>query len=327
MFGQKFSTAVSYLDYMNSEHRKIGEDMWSYTSAVAHGKNAQKVDSKRKELIKTTLTAKNKIAQMPGFEGDASLRDSMVSYLQMSYLVLNEDYAKIVDLEAIAEQSYDRMETYMTAQEKANEKMEGAGKMLENQTRTFALNHKINLTESQDKLSHKLEIASEVFKYYNKIYLLFFKSYKQEAYFLSALEKNDINGMEQNKNALLQITQENLKLLETIKNYKNDPSLKTATRQLFDFYKQEATIKAPILIDFYLKKEKFDKTKAALDAKDANTRTKEDVTEMNKAIADYNKALAQYNSTNQEIFNRRSALTNAWNNSVQSFFDRNIPNN
>jgi hypothetical protein len=327
LFGQNFTTAVSYMDYMNNEHRKIGEDMWKYTRAIAHGKNVKKTDTKRKELINTILTAKKNIAKMPDFEGDASLRDSMVAYLQMSYLVMNEDYSKIVDLEEIADQSYDKMEAYMTAQEKANEKMELAGKILDVQIKTFAANHKINLQENHDKLSQNLEIASEVFKYYNKIYLVFFKNYKQEAYFLNALEKNDINGMEQNKNTLLQFVQEGNKTIATVKNYKNDPSIKTACNQLLNFYQEEASVKAPILIDFYLKKENYEKTKAAFDSKQEKTRTKEDVNKMNKAVTDYNKSLGQYNLINQEIFNRRTILTDAWNNSVQSFFDTHIPKN
>jgi hypothetical protein len=324
---QKLNNAQDYLAFLNNEHRKIAEDMWSYTSASAHGKNARKVENKRKELIKTTLTAKNNIAKMPEFEGDKALRDSMVSYLNLCYLVLNDDYSKIVDLEEIAEQSYDLMEAYMTAQEKANEKMEQAGKMAEKEFNSFAARHNITLLENKDKLSKKLEAASGVFKYYNKVYLIFFKSYKQEAYFLNALQKNDVNGMEQNKSALLSVAEQGIKSLDTMKTFKNDPSLKTICKQILDFHKQEASQKAPMLIDFFLKKDKFEKTKASFDLIAPNNRTKQDVDNYNKAIAEYNKASTQFNATNQELFNRRSNLNNTWENAVQSFFARHIPAN
>jgi uncharacterized protein YukE len=327
IYSQELTTAIDYLEYMNNQHRKIGEDMWTYTSAVAHGKNARKIEVKRSELIKTTLTARNNISKMPDFEGDASLRDTMVSYLQMSYHVLNDDYSKIVDMEEIAEQSYDMMEAYMTAQQRANEKMEMAGKILDEQISTFAKDHKINLVENKDKLGKKLQISSEVFKYYNKAYLVFFKSFKQEVYLLESLEKNDINGLEQNKNALLKTAEEGVKLNEAIPLYKNDPSMRIACKQLLDFYKQEASVKIPIIIDFYLKKENFDKTKAAFDAKMEMARTKEDVDNYNKTVNDFNKASVQYNQVNQELYKRRTVLINTWNNSGQSFFDRHVPKN
>ena len=72
------------------------------------------------------MTAKNNIAKMPDFEGDKSLRDSTVSYLSLCYNVLNEDYSKILDLEEIAEQSFDLMEAYLLAQQKAGEKLDEA---------------------------------------------------------------------------------------------------------------------------------------------------------------------------------------------------------
>jgi len=324
-YGQNPQSAGAYLDLLNNQQQKISEDMWDYTSTVAHGKNARKTEQRRKDLIKTILSAKSNISKLPGYENDGSLRDSMVSYLTMSYYVLNDDYSKIVDLEEIAEQSYDLMEAYMMAQQKANEKMEISGNMLEEQTRVFAKTHNINLLEGKDKLGKKLEIASHVFKYYNKAYLVFFKSYKQEAYLLDAIDKQNLNSIEQNKNALLSTAEEGLRMNDTIKLYKNDPSVKSACKLMLDFYKQEAKIKIPVIVDFYLKKEVFEKAKAAFDTKMEMARTKEDVDNMNKAIADFNKATVQYNQVNQELYNKRSNLLNTWNNTVQSFLDRHIP--
>jgi hypothetical protein len=324
---QKYSTASDYMTYMDQQHQKIGEDMWSYTNAISHGKNAKNVETKRKELINTTLSVKKNIEKMPDFEGDGSLRDSMVSYLNMSSIILNEDYAKIVNMEEIAEQSYDLMEAYMAAQDKANQKMEECGLMLENQIKKFATDHKIQLVESKNKLSMKLGIANEVFKYYNQVYLVFFKSFKQEVYLIDAINKNNINAIEQNKNALLSNSEEGNKLNDQIKLYKNDPSLKASCKLLLDFYKSEATEKIPVITDYLLKKEKFEKEKAAFDNKPANTRTKDDINSYNKAVNEYNNASNQYNLVSQELSTKRNNLLNSWNNNVQAFFNRNIPKN
>jgi len=47
---------------------------------------------------------------MPPWKGDRSYRNSSVAYLKLVYHVFNEDYGKILNLEEIAEQSYDAME-------------------------------------------------------------------------------------------------------------------------------------------------------------------------------------------------------------------------
>jgi len=96
-------------------------------------------------------------------------------------------------------------------------------------------------------------------------------------------------------------------------------------RQLLDFYKTEASVKAPILIDFLLKKENNTKVKTAFETKDEFSRTQEDVNLINKSASEFNKALTRYNTVNKEIFDRRSVLMDSWNKNVQSFFDRNIP--
>ena len=96
-------------------------------------------------MLTSTKTAISNISKMPAFEGDKSLRDSVVSFLKLSYDVLNEDYEKIVNMEEVAEQSYDAMEAYLLAQDLANEKMNEASKMLSEMEKTFAKNHNIKL--------------------------------------------------------------------------------------------------------------------------------------------------------------------------------------
>ena len=46
--------------------------------------------------------------------------------MKMYYNVLNDDYSKIINMEEIAEQSYDAMEAYILAQEMVDKKPEEA---------------------------------------------------------------------------------------------------------------------------------------------------------------------------------------------------------
>ncbi len=92
---------------------------------------------------------------------------------------------------------------------------------------------------------------------------------------------------------------------------------------MLDFYIFEADKKVGMLIDFYLKKEKFDKLKTAMDQKGKNP-TEADVNEFNAAVNDFNKASASFNAINNELNNKRNANLENWNNAVAKFLDRNV---
>lgn len=322
---QKFNNAGEYMDYIGKEYRAISADTWDYIGAVAHGKSARKVANKRADLIKTCQTAKSKVARMPGYEGDSEYRDSVLSYFKLTYNVLNGDYEKIMDMEEISEQSYDAMEAYLTAQEVASEKMEAASKMIYDEQLKFANKHGVTIIDKKDPMEEKMKIASEVMDYYNVIYLIFFKSYKQEAYMIDAMNKSDINGMEQNKNSLIKFAEEGLEKLSKLENYKNDNSLIKACTDMLNFYKSEAGDKMNDLTNFYMKKENYEKIKAAFDAKKQSERTQEDIDKINNAGNDYNKALEAYNKTNNDLNKNRNTYLNNWNKTVQTFLDKYVP--
>jgi hypothetical protein len=316
-------TAVQYMDKMGKEFNKIQEETWDYTRAVAHSKKAKQIENRRRDMINANRGAMTRIKNMQPFNGDAAYRDSTVRYLEMSYLVLNNDYAKIVDMEEIAEQSYDAMEAYMLAQEKANEKLQAAFEVASSAQKAFAKTNNITLVDNETATESKLDKASEVFKFYNKVYLAFFKPFKQELYLVDAQSKGDINAMKQNQEALARLSKEAKEKLKGIEPYKGNTTLKASAGDLFDFYISEAETKVPKLVDFYLKKEKFEKLKTAMDKKGKNS-SQQEVEEYNNAVKDYNGAINDYNSVNDELNKKRASLMESWNNSVSKFLDRNV---
>lgn len=314
---------VQYMDKINLEFKKISEETWDYTRAVAHSKKARQIDGQRRQMLNANRNGLNKIKNMQPFNGDAAFRDSVVRYLELSYAVLNNDYAKIMDMEEISEQSYDAMEAYMLAQQIANDKMEAAFDIAVAANEEFAKKNNIRLVDQESKTADKLEKASEVFKFYNQIYLVFFKPYKQEIYLIDAQSKGDINAMKQNQESLAKLSKDAKEKLKTITPYRGNTSLKSTCTDLLDFYIMEAETKVPALIDFYLKKEKFDKIKTAMDKKGKNP-SEADVNEFNAAVNEYNKASNDYNKVNTELNNKRSNYLNSWNNAVSNFLDKNV---
>ncbi|MCX6247950.1 MAG: hypothetical protein NTW10_09465 [Bacteroidetes bacterium] len=317
--------ALFYMDKINKELNAIMVDTWDYTSEVAHGKSARMVEIKRKDLVRTSKMAMERVSKMQPYNGSSQYRDSVVSFLNINYLVLKEDYEKILNMEEIAEQSYDKMEAYLLAQELADAKLDSASERMEEQERIFAASNHINLIENQDKVAKKLEKAGAVMKYYHQVYLIFFKCYKQEAYLLDAMIKDDINAMEQNKNALDEVSVKSLEKLKTIPPYKNDKNLTNACKNSLDFYHAEASVKMETIIDFYMQKEKFMKIKKSLDSKPQSTRSREDVDQYNSALAEYNPYLSRFNKVNNEVNRDRSRILDDWNKTVKNFLDKHVP--
>lgn len=318
-------TAMQYMDKIGKEFDKISKETWDYTRAVAHNKKARLIEAKRREMISANRNAFARVKNMPDFKGDQAYRDSTARYLELSYIVLNNDYAKIVDMEEISEQSYDAMEAYMMAQEKANEKLDAAFDVAVKAQQAFAADNNINLINKESATEEKLEKASEVFKFYNKIYLVFYKPYKQEFYLLEAQNKGDINAMKQNQEALSNLSKEAKEKLKAIQPYRNNTSLKAACNDVLDFYIYEADKKVSALVDFYLQKEKFDKLKTAMD-KQGKDHTQDEVNEYNAAVNSFNKASNEFNSINNELNNKRAQVLDNWTNSVARFLDRNVSN-
>jgi hypothetical protein len=322
---QSANDPVAYMSKFTESQKQINYEMLGYVSAVAHNKSAKKVAKQRSELITAISQAKAKAAHMTDFEGDSNLRVATLNYFTISYIVAKEDYGKIMDLEEIAEESYDNMEAYLKAQEVANDKEQEAFDKADKELRAFAANHHISIKDEDSKDARMTETVNKINKYYNKVYLTFFKCGSNENYMIKALEKKDVNGIEQNKNALLKNSTDNLPKLDEIGSFEGDASLITVCKSLLQFYKKEATDKMPILTDYLVKNDNFQKMKAEMDKKSASSRTQEDVDKFNAAVKDINDAVNTYNKTNNELNQTRTKLINDLNNAVETFMSKHIP--
>jgi serine phosphatase RsbU (regulator of sigma subunit) len=160
--------------------------------------------------------------------------------------------------------------------------------------------------------------------HYNKVYLIFFKAYKQEVYLLEAIAKKNIAGIEQNKNALQTIAEEGLQAMKSLKGYNNDPTLLIACREALKFYKSEAD-QIQFTSELILKEEAFSKMKKSFETKPASQRTQKDVDEFNKEVNEINAVVKSYNLKNNQINKERDKALNNWNNAVKSYLDTYTP--
>lgn len=321
---QTFETAVQYMEFISTANQALTEKYLVYLSGMSHGKSARKVEKRRQEVLAAIIDTRYKIVTMPPFKGDRTFRDTTVAYLKMMNSVFNEDYGKILNMEEIAEQSYDAMEAYMLAQEKANEKLQQASAKQFEQQKKFAAKHNVTLIESESDTEAKMKLANSVMKHYDEVYLIFFKPYKQEAYLMEAVNQKKINSIEQNINSLENFATQGIEKLGELNGYNNDPSLINTCRNMLNFYKEEAK-KGSVMTDLFLKEENFNKIKKQFDATPSSKRTQKDVDQYNNMVNEMNAASTAYNAVNNELNKQRAKSLNEWNNAVKKYMDNYMP--
>ncbi len=320
---QEISSPSEYLEALYTPFEDISSKTWGYLKAVTKGKSAKKIDKKRQKLINEVKEAQLVVRGVRGYQGDTDMKNAIRDYLKVNYLVLNEDYDKIMDLEEIAEQSYDAMEAYLLAQEKADATMNEAYEMVSAAQQAYAAANNINLiTGEKDKRAKQIEHASDMIEHRNDLYLIFFKVFKEEAYVMEALAMEDVSAIEQHNNSMIAFVEEGLDQIDDIEPFLGDTRLKSATRTILNFYKKEAEKEIPGLVDFFVSKDDFDRIQKKLDRKKKKDRTQEDIDAYNNAANDFNKAANAYNQIINRVNKGRATSFNNYNKAMEDFFNR-----
>lgn len=323
---QDFKTPVDYLNYIGKETDIISRNTWKYTTTVAHTKNARRIDATRKSLVKSIQNAAKKIeALKDGYKGDVEYRNQLLAYLSISEKQINEEYDKIIDMQEVAEQSYDYMEAYIMTRDLVNAKINEEVDKLNANQKIFANKYNIQIGEDTSELGKKMKISNEVFENHTQLYLIFFKVNFTESVLLKAIESNDVSAIQQNSNALESYSKEGMEKLKTFKPYKNDMSLVLATNKVLEFTKKEALELSPKVTSFIMLNQKFQESKKTMDNKSASNRSKEEIDNFNKLVNEVNAAVGNYNRTINKFNTDRTNTINNWNVSGDNFIARYVP--
>ncbi len=318
-------TPGAHMEYFVTKEGDLAKKYMSYMSEVAHGSRARKLEKRREDVINSLREGIREAGRVRPFKGDASLRDAYREYWTLMLSIFVEDYHKVVDMEEIAERSYDAMEAYLLTQEKAGEKADLASEKLKTSYNAFAAANNVQLVDGpESKISKKLSKTGEVNRYMNQIFLISFKSSVQETQMIEALNKNDVNAVEQYRNSMLRFAGEGLAKLDTLKPFKGDGTYLNVTRKLLEFQKYEAD-KMNTIVDFLLKSEELNKIKAAYESKPSGKRTQADVDAFNTAVMNFNNAVSEYNKVNTELNSSRTRVRNNFETTRKRFMDQHIP--
>jgi hypothetical protein len=323
---QDFKTPVEYLNYIGKETDAISKSTWNYTKAVAHSKSARKIDVTRKALIKSIQNASKKFSNLKdGYKGDTEYRDQLLAYLSISEKFINDEYGKIIDLQEVAEQSYDYMEAYITARDLVNQKINDEVEKLNTNQKLFGNKYNIQITEDNSALGKKMKASNDVFKYHTQMYLIFFKVNVTDMNLTNAIKKKDLNSIQQNASSLELYADEGLDKLTTMTPYNKDASVINSTKKALEFYKKEALEMTPKVVSFLMLNQKVEDSQASLEKKSEKERTKQEIDSFNNLVKEVNKEVGEYNKLNSKFYQEKVAVNTAWEQVGTDFISKHVP--
>ena len=323
---QSFDEPVEYLQFISDEHQDLTKQMWKYTKAIAHGKSDRNVKRKREKLVDMMQESIEKIQKAGSYNKENDFKQKIINNLQINKSLMNNEYNKIIDMKEVAQQSYDKMEAYMLAQEMADQKMEEAQKDYETYFDQYAEKYDIQINEQETDLGKKMRISGEVFSHYNDTYLIFFKSNMNESYLMKALESGDVSAIQQTANALKASAEEGIAQLDTLSAYKNDKALINATKKALEFYLEEVNTHVPTLTNFLIVNEDFETIKKNLENTPQKKRTQEMIDAYNKKVKEMNEGVNKFNNTNNILNQKRQKFIGQVNQTIEQYLDKHIPN-
>ena len=312
--------AIAYFGKLTQPLTDFKKANYDYLKTITRTRRIKKIEKQRQKLLKVIDIIKVHVKECGPFKEDNALQSKLQRYSELVYIVLKEDFGKILDMEDIIEQSYDQEEAHQLALDMAVEKLNATFKVLRNAEQDYAEKYQFTLVDKEDKLSRKIEKANNAIDYYNKIHRIFYKVNKQDFYARSAANENDIAALEQHLMTLTSYTEEGLEKLARQTPYNEDNTLLTTAVNLVEFYKHEAEVTYPAVIEFHLLSDRFQKTMKKFNAIKQSDRTKEHVNAYNSEVDKYNKTVKMINKTNKTSIKQNKKLIKLWNKRVDVFF-------
>ncbi len=316
-------TAAEYNNALMQEISPVSAATAAYLDAATHSHNAPLANAKLAAMLKVMEQAQAHVSAMPGYKGYIGLRDSVLSYLILAHTTA-ASYSGVMTDEEMMKLSYEKMKNYMETSDDLNDKLTAFNAVIRREQRRFADKNGF-IIEAKRPMDDKFMEIKQVFRYYHKVFLIVFKSSRQEADFIDSLDGGNPKVLELMRTRLQQYTDNGIQQLDTMHGYAGDASYLQSGQEIMAFYEMEAKTKFPILVDYCQKKEKFDRQSAAvlkLPEKDRTDKMIESYNANRKLVVD---AMTLYNSANQELNTKRIALVDRYNKVMLNFLDKNAP--
>ena len=267
---------------------------FEYISLSVHSEDYDQLELKRKEVVDVISKSKENIREMPALEGDTRLRDEAVEVLNEYKSAFELDFKSILGLKRKSKDSYEAMEAYFQAQDKAEEKVNKATRQLRKAQRVYAErnNMKVVDTKSDDLLELKMNKISGVNDYWRSLFLDYFKVSKQYDKMWDALSEQKAGLLSHQRELTLKLIDQVLPQLKAKPSYRNDSEFRDQTINMVEYYQGVAKTDFARIIEVLTKK----------------SMEQTDVAEVNAIIAkcnaDHEQLAYNWNIASQDLFRK-----------------------
>ena len=289
-----FSNPGDYNNFIMKEVITTVQKNFEYIALSIHSEDYDQLEKKRKEVVDGIADAKTHVRDMPPLEGDTKLRDEAVEVLDEYKSAFELDFKSILSLKRKSKDSYEAMEAYFTAQDRAEEKVNKATRQLRKAQHVYAEknNMKVVDSKSDDVLEKKMNKIIEVNDYWRSIFLTYFKVSKQYDKMWDALAEQKANPLSHQRDLTIKLIDQVLPELRRKPSFHDDSEFRDQTTNMVEYYRQVAQIEFGKIIDVLNKKSMEHK----------------DVEEVNSIItkcnADHERLAYNWNIASQDLFRK-----------------------
>ena len=283
-----------YNNFIMKEVITIVQENFEYISLSIHSDDYDQLEKKRKEVVEGIANAKTHVREMPPLEGDTKLRDEAVDVLNEYKTAFELDFKSILSLKRKSKDSYEAMEAYFTAQDRAEEKVNKATRQLRKAQRVYAEKNSMKVVDSKsdDVLEKKMNKIIEVNDYWRSIFLTYFKVSKQYDKMWDALSEQKANPLSHQCDLTIKLIDQVLPELKAKPDFHGDSEFRDQTVNMIEYYRQVAQIDFGKIIDVLNKK----------------SMEHSDVEEVNSIItkcnADHDRLAYNWNIASQDLFRK-----------------------
>jgi hypothetical protein len=281
---------------------------------------ARAIERKRQALLSVIQSMTGYYKNSNPFFADSMLKVAFIRYLNMDYVVLKQDFDKILDMEEIEAKSYDQEEAHQVALDMACEKLNVSYDSLKKVEDGFFKKYRIIAKHDKDELELKMERADSALEYYNAVARISSKVSRENSYASQAAQNKDVAGLQQHATTLVSFSDTGIGQLKQKPAYQGDNELLTSAIALLEFCKHQGQVTYPANIEFCIKTDNFQKAREKLNSIKEGDRKKEDVDQYNNEVNLYNKAVKDINSINKESFKTYQKLIDSWKKETERFF-------
>ena len=229
----------------------------NYVMESVHNENFDQVERSRLRLIGMIEHAYGKVKAMPAFKDNSVFRDEAAGVFSIYLDAFNIEFKEANLLKEKRQESYEAMESFYNAQDKAEKKLEIASDKLMVAQQQFAKDHEmeIMMAKGHSGTQNMIQVINKVNGYTRVIFLAYFKVSKDDAAVLDAMEVKNPEKMETFRKKRLISADEGLAKLNALGKFEEDDEFRQSAIALLEFHKKMGNEAYPELVKFISKKQ------------------------------------------------------------------------